>query len=179
AEVIKYGVIRDEQFFTYLERNLDRIKSLDGRVTETVVFRAAKIKARVVEKDERDFGLRNILNFGHTVGHAIESVSNFKVRHGEAIAIGMVVAARIANEMGILDKNEVIRLKSLIIRTGLPTEVPSLKLEELIGVMSHDKKILQDKLRFILPKAIGEVFIADDVTPSLIQKALSERDEKA
>ncbi len=174
AEIIKHGAILDGEFFSYLEENLDQIKSLDDQVLETIVFRSAKIKAEVVEKDELDLGLRNILNYGHTVGHAIESVSELKVWHGEAVAIGMIVEARISNKLGILGKNEVIRLKDLIARAGLPTEIPSLQLEGLIQAMKHDKKILQGKLRFVLPKSIGEVFITDEVSPSLIEQVLVE-----
>ncbi len=174
AETIKYGVIRDEELFTYLEENIDRIKGLDERTLETIVFRSAKIKAEVVGKDERDFGLRNILNYGHTVGHAIESVSDFKVRHGEAVAIGMLAAARISNRLGRLDKNELIRLKNLITGAGLPTAVPSLQLEGLMQAMKHDKKILQGKVRFVLPNSIGKVFITEEVSPSLIEQALVE-----
>ncbi|MFC1865070.1 3-dehydroquinate synthase [Chloroflexota bacterium] len=174
AEIIKYGVILDGEFFSYLEENLDKIKALDEQVLERVVSRSAEIKAGVVEKDERDFGLRNILNYGHTVGHAIESVSELKVWHGEAVAIGMLVEAKIANKMNLLDLKEVSRLKSLIARAGLPTELPSLELEKLIPAMKHDKKILQGKLMFALPKSIGDVFITEEVTPSLIEQALVE-----
>jgi len=178
AEAIKHGVIWDEEYFAYVEKNLNRIKSLDEKALETVVSGSAKIKARVVEKDEKDFGLRNILNYGHTAGHAIESVSDFKVRHGEAVAIGMVVAARISNKLGILDTNEVIRLKDVIARAGLPTEVPDLQTKGLIQAISHDKKILQGKVRFVLPKSIGDVFITDEVSPSMIEEALVERNEE-
>ncbi len=174
AEIIKYGVILDGEFFSYLEENLDKIKSLDDQVLERVVSRSAKIKAGVVEKDELDLGLRNILNYGHTVGHAIESVSEFKVWHGEAVAIGMLAEARISNRLGILTEDEVARIKNLIAQAGLPTELPTLELEKLIQAMKHDKKILQGKLRFALPKSIGEVFITDEVSPSLIEKALVE-----
>ncbi len=174
AEVIKYAAIRDKGFFAYLERNIDQIKSLDDRALETIVFRSAKIKAEVVEKDERDFGLRNILNYGHTIGHAIESVSDFQVQHGEAVAIGMLAAARISNKLGILDKNEVTRLKGVIASAGLPTELPSPEVERLIQAIKHDKKILQGKLRFVLPKSIGNVFITDEVNPSLIEEVLVE-----
>ena len=174
AEAIKYGVIWDEELFSYLEENLDQIKALDNRTLELIVFRSAKIKAEVVEKDERDFGLRNILNYGHTVGHAIESVSDFKVQHGEAIAIGMLVAARISNKLGILNKNAVIRLKGVIARAGLPINLPSLQLKKLVQAMRHDKKILQGKIRFVLPRSIGEVFITDEVSQSIIEQTLVE-----
>jgi 3-dehydroquinate synthase len=174
AEIIKHGVILDGEFFSYLEENLDKIKSLDDQVLERVVSRSAKIKAGVVEKDELDLGLRNILNYGHTVGHAIESVSELKVWHGEAVAIGMLAEARISNRLGILTEDEVARIKNLIAQAGLPTELPSLELEKLIQAMKHDKKVLQGKLRFALPKSIGEAFITDEVSPSLIEKTLVE-----
>ena len=178
AEAIKYGVIRDEELFTYIESNLDQIKSLDDRALETVVVRSAEIKAAVVAKDERDFGLRQILNYGHTVGHAIESVSDFQVRHGEAVAIGMLAAARISNKLGILGKNELIRLKSVIARAGLPTELPGFQLEKLIQAIKHDKKILQGKIRFVLPRTIGDVFITEEVSISMIERALVNWNEE-
>ena len=173
AEVIKYGVIGDEELLTYLEKNLDRIKSLDERALEEIVFRSAKIKAEVVEKDETDLGLRAILNYGHTVGHAIESVSEFKVGHGEAVAIGMLVAARISNKMGILNQNELCRLESLLEKTGLPTKITSPKIEKLVSAMKHDKKVLKGKIRFILPKYLGRVFITDSVSLSLVEQSLT------
>ena len=172
AEIIKHGVILDGEFFSYLEENLDAIKLLGDQVLERVVSRSAEIKAGVVEKDELDLGLRNILNYGHTVGHAIESVSELKVWHGEAVAIGMLVEARISERLGMLDENEVIRLRRLIERAGLPTEIPNLEVEKIIQAMKHDKKILKGKIRFILPKSIGNVFITDEVSPSLIEEAL-------
>ena len=172
AEVIKYAVIEDNGLFTYLESNLDGLKSLDSRVLEEVVFRSARIKAGVVEKDEKDLGLRNVLNYGHTIGHAIESASDFKLGHGQAVAIGMLAAARISNRLGIFDKNELLRLRGVIKSAGLPTEIPDLKLEKIIQAIKHDKKILRGRIRFVLPKAIGSVFITDQVSLSLIQEIL-------
>ena len=117
-------------------------------------------------------GLRNILNYGHTVGHAIESVSNFSIGHGRAVAIGMVAAARISNRMGRLDKDELSRLKDIIKKVGLPTEMPNLKVEDIIQRMRHDKKVLRDKVRFVLLKSIGSVFVTDEVNPSLVEQVL-------
>jgi 3-dehydroquinate synthase len=174
AEIIKHGVILDGEFFSYLEENLDKIKSLDDQVLEKVVSRSAKIKAGIVEKDELDLGLRNILNYGHTVGHAIESVSELEIWHGEAVAIGMVVEARISNRLGILDKAEALRIRNIIARAGLPVALPELGVGQLIQAMKHDKKVLQGKLKFALPKSIGEAFITDEVSPSLIEKTLVE-----
>jgi len=172
AEIIKYAVIKDKGLFAYLERNIDRVKSLDAEALEEVVFRSSKIKAEVVEKDEKDFGIRNILNYGHTIGHAVESASDFKVEHGGAVAIGMLAAARISNKLGIFDKSELDRLKDVIERAGLPTEIPNLKVESIVQAMKHDKKILRGRIRFILPQSIGEVFITDKVSASLVEKVL-------
>ena len=172
AEVIKSAVIRDKDFFAYLEKNLDRIKSLDTSLLEETVFRSAKIKTEVVEQDEKDLGLRSILNYGHTIGHAIESTSDFKIEHGEAVAIGMVAAGKISNQMGMLKQNELNRLKCLIEKAGLPTEIPGLKTKRLIQAMEHDKKVLKGKIRFVLAKSIGTVFITDEVTPTVIEQAL-------
>ena len=174
AEVIKCAVIGDNRLFSYLKKNLEEVKSLDDSVLEEIVFRAVQIKASVVEKDEKDLGLRNILNYGHTLGHALESASDFQMQHGEAVAIGMLVAARISNKLGIFDKAELIRLKGIIERAGLPTEVPDLKLEKIMQAIEHDKKILKGKVRFILPKAIGSVFVTGEVSLSLVEKILVE-----
>lgn len=172
AEVIKYGVIQDKGLLTYIEDNLDKITALDDGALEEIVFRSAKIKAEIVEKDEKDLGLRAILNYGHTVGHAIESASGFKVGHGIAVAIGMLAAAKIANKMGMLDKNELLRLNRLIQRAGLPTKMPDLKVEEIIQAITHDKKVLRGKVRFILLKSLGSVFITDEVSLSLVERIL-------
>ena len=172
AEVIKSAAIRSEKFFTFLEQNLDKIKSLDEGALEEIVFQSVKIKAEVVEKDEMDLGLRNILNYGHTIGHALEAASDFSIGHGSAVAIGMLAAARISHMMGILDRNEVVRLKKVIEQAGLPTEMPNLESTEIIKAMKHDKKIRRDKVRFVLLKSIGNVFITDEVSPSLVEKVL-------
>jgi len=174
AEVIKSAVIRDREFFAFIEANLDKIKALDEAVLEEIVFRSARIKAEVVEKDEIDLGLRNILNFGHTIGHAIETVSDFKVVHGAAVAIGMLAAASISNRLGILDQNELTRLKRLLQGAGLPTETSGHKIKEIIQTIKHDKKILGGKIRFVLPRAIGNVFITDEVDLSLVEQVLAD-----
>jgi 3-dehydroquinate synthase len=170
AEVIKSAVIWEREFFTFLESNLEKVQSLDDEVLEEVVFRSVKIKAEVVEKDEKESGLRSILNYGHTIGHAIETILNFELRHGEAVAIGMIASARISNEIGILAKSELTRLENVIKRAGLPTEMPDLIGERVIQVIKHDKKVLRGKVRFILLKSIGDVFISDEVNPSLIKQ---------
>ena len=172
AEVIKSAVIRDRDLFTFIETNLDKIRELDDTTMEEVVFRSAGIKARVVEQDEMDLGLRNILNFGHTIGHAIETVSDFGVEHGQAVAMGMAAAASIARRMGILEDSELARLRSVIEGAGLPVEMPQLDTEGVIQAMKHDKKVVGGKVRFVLPRAIGDVFVTDEVSLSLVEEVL-------
>ena len=140
---------------------------------EEIVFQTASIKAAVVEKDERDMGLRGVLNFGHTIGHAIESTSGFDMQHGRAVAIGMMAAARISSRMGMLDENEMARLKEVIGRAGLPAEMPELDVAKVTEIMKHDKKVLRDKVRFVLLKSIGDAFITDEVSPSLVEEVLA------
>lgn len=172
AEIIKSAVIRSRKFFASLEKSLEKVKSRDMTVLEEIVFQTATIKARIVEKDEKDSGLRGILNYGHTIGHAIEAASSFQIRHGQAIAMGMVAAARISNKIGILDANDVARLMNLIKKAGLPAEMPSLNIKEVIEAMKHDKKVRQDRIRFVLLKSIGDAFITDEVSPSLAEEVL-------
>jgi len=172
AEVIKSAAIRSKEFFAFLEDNLDRIKSLEEEALEEVVFQTARIKAEVVAKDEKDLGLRNILNYGHTIGHAIESVSDFKMGHGKAVAIGMVAAARISHRMGMLDNDGLVRLKNVIEQAGLPTRIPSLEKAKVLRAMKHDKKVLKDRIRFVLLKSIGSVLVTDEVSPSLVEEVL-------
>jgi 3-dehydroquinate synthase len=172
SEIIKHGMVLDMEFFIYVDENLSKIRALDEEVLERVVSRSAEIKARVVEKDEFDLGLRNILNYGHTIGHAIESVSGLKVWHGEAVALGMLVEAKISNRLGILDIVELNKLKEVITRAGLPTELPPLESDEIIQAMKHDKKMMQGKIQFVLPKSTGEVFITNDVSTFLVEQVL-------
>ncbi|MDD5288301.1 MAG: 3-dehydroquinate synthase [Dehalococcoidales bacterium] len=178
SEVIKCAVIKDEQFFAYLEKSLDLIRTLDDNVLETIVSMSARIKAEVVENDEKDTGLRNILNFGHTVGHAVESVSDFRIAHGQAVAIGMVAAAKIALELGLMELKNVSRLQAFLERAGLMTKLPQLEpqleVKQIMQAMRYDKKVQSGKIRFILPRSIGQVFITGDVNPGIVEKVLWE-----
>lgn len=178
AEVVKYAVIKDAGFFAYLESHFAQISSLDEEVLEEIVFISSQIKAEIVAADEKDTGIRNILNYGHTVGHALESVSDFELAHGQSVALGMLVAGRISNRLGLLAKNELIRLKSIIERIGLSTRLPDLEVENIIQAMKHDKKILKGKIRFILPRALGEVVITDEVSLSLVEEILVNWNEE-
>jgi 3-dehydroquinate synthase len=174
AEVIKHAVIKDERFFGYLEKNLDRIKSLDDNVLEAVVAKSARIKVEFVESDEKDMGLRNMLNFGHTIGHAVESASNFQVAHGQAVSIGMMAAANLAVRMELMDAGNITRLKNLLNKAGLMTKLPQLEVKQVMHAIQYDKKVQGGKIRFVLPRAIGQVLITDDVSAAVIEKVLGE-----
>jgi 3-dehydroquinate synthase len=173
AEIIKHAAIKNENLFNFLDINMPRARALNEGVLETIVLESARIKAEVVEKDEKESGLRGILNYGHTIGHAIEAVSNFQLRHGQAVAIGMVAAARISSRMGILGESDVVRLGDTIEKAGLPTEMPDLPVEDIISAMKHDKKVRQDKVIFVLLKSIGNAFITDEVSLSLVEEVLA------
>jgi 3-dehydroquinate synthase len=172
AEVIKYAVIQDKDLFRMLEVNMEKIRMLDTTLLEEVVVRCAGIKARIVEKDEKDLGLRNTLNFGHTVGHAVESASDYRIKHGQAVSIGMVTAAVISNKMGIMPLRDLNRLKNLLMAAGLPVGVPRLEMSRIIGAVEHDKKVQHGKINFVLPRRIGKVFVSNAVSFALAIEVL-------
>jgi 3-dehydroquinate synthase len=172
AEIIKHAAIRDSHFFRYLDANMEKARLLDYSVLETIVLENARIKAEVVAKDEKENNLRAILNYGHTVGHAIEAVSGFEIKHGYAVAIGMVAAARIANHMDVLSVDEVDRLEDTIKQAGLPVRMPDMDIGKVIGAMKHDKKVRDEKLRFVLLRSIGHAFVTDEVSQALVEEVL-------
>jgi len=174
AEVIKCALIADEKLLAYLEDHLEKIKQRDSAVLEEVIFQTARIKAAIVSRDERETSERALLNFGHTIGHAVETASGLAVSHGEAVAMGMVAAGRLSHRMGYLREAEVERLADLIRRAGLPTAVPPLNREKLIEALSHDKKRRDRALRFILLHALGKGFISEEVTPALIGAVIED-----
>jgi 3-dehydroquinate synthase len=173
AEVIKHAAIRSKDLFEYLDVNLNKARARDTGVLEEIVRENVKIKAEVVEQDEKEEGLRTILNYGHTIGHAIESVSDFQLKHGPAVAIGMVAAAKISRRMGLLDEEEVARLEDLLEKAGLPTAMPDLDTERVLSAMGHDKKVRQARVRFVLLKSIGQAVITDEVDPALVEEVLA------
>jgi 3-dehydroquinate synthase len=175
AEVIKHGAIRNKAFFHFLEEKMGLARALEPKVLEVLVAENARIKAEVVEKDERESGLREILNYGHTIGHALETVSGFELKHGQGVALGMVAAARIADRIGMLDINEAHRLRELIQQAGLPVEMPDYPVEAVLAAMKHDKKVQQDRIRFVLLKVIGEAHVTDKVPPEVIEEVLLDR----
>lgn len=175
AEVIKYGVIYDAEFFEYLEEHRDAIFALEAEQIEHIIHTACKIKAEVVEQDEREAGLRAILNFGHTVGHALEAICGYgHYVHGEAVAIGMAVACSIAEDALDFDKTQTQRVQALIEQSELPRLVPhDIPHETIIEYMQRDKKVQDEVIRFALPHRIGEVSIISSVTHEQIIRGLN------
>ena len=158
AEVIKYGMIADHSFFEYLERHMDAILGMQTEPIQFLVRRCCEIKASVVAADERESGLRKILNYGHTIGHALESLGKYKkLIHGEAVSIGMVQEAAIANHLEHCSGEVVSRQKELVRRAGLPDQLPSLSMSDLWGAMQHDKKVVKGQIHCVLPREIGQV----------------------
>ena len=175
AEVVKYGVIADAKLFAFLENNTEKILSLDSDCLEHIIETSCAIKARVVEKDERESRHRMILNFGHTFGHSIETLTNYtEYLHGEALSIGMVQAALLSVEIGLCNEDIPIRITNLLKKIGLPIQAPDLKSKDIIESMCHDKKSSHNKLRFVLAKAIGSVEIVDDVPKMPIKAVLNK-----
>jgi len=176
AEVIKYGMIADAEFFAWLEKHIGEALALEPDPLRHVVRRSCEIKAQVVGADEREAGLRAILNYGHTFAHAIESAAAYRERqfHGQAVAIGMVAAAETALRLGMFSREEAERQRALIERAGLPTQIPEgLTAGELLDRMRSDKKVIGGRLRFVLPEAIGRVTIRDDVPEDMVIDVLS------
>jgi 3-dehydroquinate synthase len=174
AEVVKYGVIMDVEFFEYLEQHIAGIDRRDHEVLTHIVARCCRLKADVVEQDEREeTGLRSILNYGHTFCHALEAASGYgELLHGEGVAIGMVCAARLAQSLGRIGAAVVQRQNDLISALGLPVSVPDVDHEQLLSLMNRDKKAEHGRLRFVLPSRIGHVELVGDVEEATVRAAL-------
>ena len=173
AEVVKYGVIADANLFEFLETNYEKIINLDQNFLTHIVETSCAIKASVVEKDERESHYRMILNFGHTFGHAIESLTEYsQFVHGEAVAIGMVLATKLSHSAGKCSKDVLRRLEALLKNLGLPVDMPALNSSAVIKSLYHDKKTVENKIKFILVKEIGSIEIVDQVSEAEILKVL-------
>lgn len=173
AEVIKYGVIADEKLFAFLEKNLDRVLRRDGAALQYLIPRCVQIKADVVGRDERESGLREILNFGHTFGHALESVTRYRrFQHGEAVAWGMMTAALLGHELGLMPANDVSRIVRLVRRIGPVPAWPRVTPGALIEAMRADKKTRRGALRFVLSSRIGQARSVEDVPLEAVESVL-------
>jgi 3-dehydroquinate synthase len=176
AEVVKYGVILDADFFAELEADPDGLLERRPDLVERIVQRSCELKARVVEQDEREeTGLRAALNYGHTFAHAFEAVAGYgEWLHGEAVAAGMVCASRLAERRGLIDAGVTERQVRLLKRLELPTAPKKWPIDDLIAVMRTDKKSVAGSLRFILPRRLGEVALFDDVPEADVRKIFEE-----
>ncbi len=176
AEVIKYGIIYDARLFERLERDLPKILGRDEKVLAEVIARCCEIKADVVGQDETEHGLRAILNFGHTIGHALEAISSYgKYLHGEAIAIGQVAAAGLSGRESGLARRDVERIENLFRRAGLPTQarLGSSQRKKLFSAMRLDKKVSGGEVRFVLAERIGKVVWGRKIPPALVAEVLN------
>ena len=181
AEVIKYGLIRDIEFFRWLEQNLTLLLARDPRAMTHAIARSCRNKADVVARDERESGPRAILNFGHTFGHAIETGLGYgKWLHGEAVAAGMVMASDLSHRLGWLPKNDVDRIEDIVAAAGLPLrsppEIGDSRFRELMAV---DKKVEAGRVRFVLLREIGQATVTADVAPALLDQTLRALRERS
>lgn len=173
VEVIKYGMIKDAAFFEYIEKHLLEILELEPAVLEEIIYNSCKVKTHVVELDEKEEGLRAILNYGHTIGHALEALTSYKkYRHGDAVAMGMIYASKIAMEMNLADESVLKRQESLFVKLGLSLKDTELNPDDIVSILYQDKKTIGGKLRFVLPTEIGTVVINDRVNEETILKVL-------
>ncbi len=174
AEAVKHGVVADPRFFEYLEQHRRPLAARHPAVLLHVVRRSCEIKADIVSQDETEQGLRAILNCGHTFAHALETWGGYRrYRHGDAVAIGMVAAARVAVNRGWLPADDLARIRSLLAALRLPVQALDAPAQDLVRIMGADKKARGGKLSFILPRAIGKVEVTDDVTPEELAQALA------
>ncbi len=174
AEVIKYGLIRDQSFFEWLEMNMERLLARDAEVLQYAIARSCQNKAEVVAADERESGERALLNLGHTFGHAIETGMGYGAwLHGEAVAAGTIMALDLSCRLGWIREQDVTRVRHLFDKAGLPVIAPALGAEKYQQLMGLDKKVMGGKIRFVLLKAIGRAVVSGDVPADLLQQTLA------
>jgi len=177
AEVIKYGLIRDEPFLDWLEENIERLNARDTEAVSEAIARSCQNKADVVVADETEQGERALLNLGHTFGHAIETGMGYgEWLHGEAIAVGTLMAAELSRTMGWLSTADVMRIEALFVRAGLPVHGPNgLSADRYLDLMSHDKKVVDGRLRLVLLSKIGKALLSSDANQQDIAAAIAAR----
>jgi 3-dehydroquinate synthase len=176
AEVIKYGIIYDYSFFTWLEENVINIKALRADALTYMIKRCCEIKAEVVAQDEKESGIRALLNLGHTFGHAIEAEQGYgNWLHGEAVAVGMILAAKTSQQLGLIDNSQVERIISLISQFDLPLCSPeNMSYSSYAEHMQLDKKVLDGKLRLVLPTSIGSSELFDNVSETVLRRVIEQ-----
>ena len=163
AEVIKYGLIHDREFFQWLEKNIQQILSIDQAAVEHVIQRSCAIKAEIVALDEKEQSVRALLNFGHTFGHAIEKLTGYgNWTHGDAVAVGMVLAARLSEKMSLINIENVQAIENILTASHLPISLPNIDSNQLLDAMKGDKKVKDRNIQLVLLKNIGEAFLTAD-----------------
>jgi 3-dehydroquinate synthase len=174
AEVLKYGVIFDGDFFQWLADHVDALLDRDLDSLAHAVERSCQIKAEVVAQDERETGIRAILNFGHTFGHALEALTQYsELLHGEAVAIGIVMAADLSARQGLLSVDEAQKIKALVRAFALPVAGPAVVIEEMQKMMGMDKKVVDGTLRLVLTPAIGAALVTEEIDSSALRATLA------
>jgi len=169
AEVVKYGVAIDRAFFEYLELNGNSVRAMDPDCLVNIIRRCCELKAQVVERDERESGLRAVLNYGHTLGHAMENQAGYgKLVHGEAVAIGMALAARVSMALGHCDEPDAARIRGLLSRFGLPVAAPGFDRKRLLDILMADKKNRSGVIKFICNRGIGNHVVANLTAEQLL-----------
>lgn len=175
AEVIKYALIMDADFLTWLEDNMSALMSLDKVALAEAVARCCQYKADIVAQDERESGKRALLNFGHTFGHVIETHEGYgKWLHGEAVAAGMVQAAQLSQQMGWISEQDVQRISEVLQAAHLPIKPPAIDTQTALGLMQHDKKVKSGQVRLILLKSVGEAVVTADFDQTLLEAVLTD-----
>ena len=177
AEVIKYGIISNKKLFNLIDNNMEDILLLKKKILQRIIYECASIKARIVEKDERDVkDIRIVLNFGHTLGHAIEAASGYSggYNHGESIAVGMMLAGEIALRLDMFTTEDLLRIKKLIHKAGLPASVRGVSLKQMVESYRYDKKFVAGTNRLVLPAGIGKVEVIEDIPWLLIKTVLND-----
>lgn len=173
AEIIKYALLCDLDFLSWLETHIEQLMTGQPEILAEAVYRSCAHKARIVANDEKEKGERALLNLGHTFGHAIESYLGYgKWLHGEAVAVGMLMAADLSYQMGWLQYDDVVRVKHLLQKAQLPTVYPVIPLDKFLAYMAHDKKVLEGQLRLILLKKLGQAVITSDFDTQKMQQAI-------
>ena len=172
GEIIKHGLIKDKEYYNWLKDNADRIKALDPDALEHMIYVSCNIKREVVENDPKEKGERALLNFGHTLGHAIEKEMNFSLYHGECVVLGMIAALNICVELGTITANERDDALKTFALYEFPDHVTGINTDDVIAVSKNDKKMDAGKVKFILLKSVGDAYIDRDITDDQMRRAL-------
>ena len=174
AEIIKYGLIRDPAFFDWLEQNMHRLLARDPMTLNEAIQRSCENKAEIVAADEKEKGVRALLNLGHTFGHAIENGMGYGVwLHGEAVAAGIVLAAELSRRMKLISEPDVMRIRKIFELAGLPVVAPQMPVEKYLQLMTLDKKVEAGKMRFIVLNRIGDAVMRADIPFDILQETIS------